>query len=264
MAKASNFSGKQNIWTSLLHTKPTKMKQLFVLSALTVLSFSSCHDMFGKRIHGNGNIKTETRSVSHFNGIDVSGSIDVYVKTDSISSIKIEADENLLEYIQVISDGDMLRIHTENGFNLDPSGKIKVFVSASTFKNFDASGACNIHSENKINSPDVINIGASGSCDVNLEVNTPKVVADLSGACNVELKGETKDFSVEGSGSNGIKTMGLMADNVDVDISGSGDADVYASSKLDIHISGSGDVQYKGNPQVSQSISGSGSVKKVE
>ena len=220
--------------------------------------------MFGKRIHGNGNIKTEKRSVSHFSGVDVSGSIDVYVKSDSISSIKIEGDENLLEYIQVISDGDMLRIHTENGFNLDPSGKIKVFVSASTLKSFHVSGACNIYSENKINSPDVINIGASGSCDVNLEVNAPKIIADLSGACNVELKGETKDFRVEGSGSTGIKTMGLIAENVDVDISGSGDADVYASARLDVHVSGAGSVQYKGNPQVNQSISGAGSVKKVE
>jgi len=220
--------------------------------------------MFGKRIHGNGNIKTETRPVSHFSGVDVSGSIDVFVKTDSVSSVKVEADENLLEYIQIINDGDILRIHTENGFSLDPSGKIKVFVSASVLKSFDASGACNIYSENKINSPDMINIGASGSCDVNLEVNTPKIVADLSGACNVELKGETKDFSVEGSGSTGIKTMGLMAENVNVDISGSGDADVYAGAKLDVHVSGAGSVQYKGSPQVNQSISGSGSVKKVE
>ena len=220
--------------------------------------------MFGKRIHGNGNIKTETRGVSHFSGVDVSGSIDVYVKNDSTSSVKIEADENLLEYIQVINDSDVLRIHTENGFNLDPSRKIKVFVSASALRSLDASGACNIYSENKISSPDIIDIGASGSCDINLEVNTPKVVADLSGACNLELKGETKDFSVEGSGSTGIKTMGLIAENVDVDISGSGDADVYASSKLDVHVSGAGSVRYKGNPQVNQSISGSGSVKKVE
>ena len=72
---------------------------LSVLFLVPVIMF------FGKRIHGNGNIKTETRTALEFNSIDVSGSIDVIVRQDSVRSIKVETDENLLEYIQVIDEG---------------------------------------------------------------------------------------------------------------------------------------------------------------
>lgn len=199
-----------------------------------------------------------------FYGVDVGGSINVSVIQDSACSARIEADANLLQYIQTINDNGVLHIHTEEGYNLNPSRKIIVYVAAPQWKSFEASGACNVYGENQISSPDMIDVNASGSCDVNLNLNSPKIVADLSGACDISLKGQTKEFRVEGSGSTGIKSMDLMAENVDVDISGSGDAAVFASVKLDVHVSGSGSVQYKGTPQVNQSISGSGSVRKVE
>jgi Putative auto-transporter adhesin, head GIN domain len=240
------------------------MKHFFVLSLLVILTFTSCNYVLGKRIRGDGKIKTENRSTGQFSSIDVSGSIDVYVKQDSVASVKVEADENLLEYIQVIDDGEVLRIHPENGFNLNPSGRIKVYVSSPSYKSFEASGACNIYSENKVVSTAMLDFDLSGSCDVKMELNAPKVNAGLSGACDIELKGEAKDFKVEGSGSTGIKSMDLLAENVDIDISGSGDAEVYASVKLNVDVSGAGSVKYKGNATVSQSVSGAGSVKKVD
>jgi hypothetical protein len=239
------------------------MKHFFVLSVLLIF-FTSCNYVFRKQVHGDGNIKTESRTAGEFNSIDVSNSIDVYVKQDSVASVKIEADENLMEYIQVIDDGEVLRIHPENGYNLRPSKRIKVYVSSPEYKSFEASGACNIYSENKIISSSMVTIDLSGSCDAKLDLNAPKVNAELSGACNIELKGETKEFKVGGSGSTGIKSMDLLAENVDVDISGAGEAEVYASVKLNVEVSGAGSVKYKGNASVSQNISGAASVKKVE
>jgi len=220
--------------------------------------------MFGKRVRGSGNITTQTRSAGQFNSVDVSGAIDVYVRQDSASSIKIEADDNLLEYIEVVDDGSILRIHPRNGFNLQPSKDIKVYVSASNFKRFEASGACKIISENKLTSTENVNIDLSGSCDAKLELQVPAISSDLSGACSLVLKGECKDFKVEGSGSTSIKCIDLMTENTTVGISGAGDAEVYASVKLDVEVSGAGSVKYKGSPAVSQSISGAGSVKKIE
>lgn len=240
------------------------MKRFFVLSVLLVIIFSSCDQMFGKRIHGNGHIKTETRTALDFNSIDVSGSIDVIIRHDSVRSIKIETDENLLEYVQVIDEGDKLVIHTERGFRLNTTKGIKVYISSPIFRYLEASGACNYFSENKISSSEKISFDLSGSCDVKVELDAPAVEADLSGACSVQLKGKTKDLRVEGSGSSDFKCMELLAENVEVDISGSGYAEVYASVKLDVSVSGSGDIKYKGNATVSQHVSGAGSVKKVD
>jgi len=85
-----------------------------------------------------------------------------------------------------------------------------------------------------------------------------------SGAGSISLKGETKDFSVDGSGSTDIHCFELLAENTSVELSGAGDAQVYASVKLDVHVSGAADVKYKGNANLTKEISGAGSVKKVD
>jgi hypothetical protein len=240
------------------------MRSIFIIAVSSLLLFSSCREIFAKRIRGNGNITTQTRSAGQFNSIDVSGSIDVYVKQDSSSSIKVEADENLQQYIETIDDGNVLRIKTEEGYNLRSSRQIKVYVSSAVFKRFEASGACDIFSEGKISSSSDIDLGLSGSCEVTMDINAPKVSADVSGACTVKLKGETKDFKLQGSGSTDVKCFDLIAENVDLDISGAGDAEVYASGKLSGSISGAADVHYKGAAQTDIHTSGASSVKKTD
>jgi len=240
------------------------MKKIFFVAIIILFTASGCRDIFGRRIRGNGHIQTETRTTSSFNGVDVSGAINIYVLQDSLNSVKVESDENLLQYVEVYNEGNTLKIHQREGVNLKPSREIKVYVSGPDFKRFEASGACNIYSENKVAGKDGIEIDLSGASDVKMDLKSPKVDAELSGAGTINLKGETKDFTVKGSGSTDIKCFDLMAENVEVRITGAGDADVFASVKLDVHVSGAGSVRYKGNANVSQNVSGAGSVKKVE
>jgi len=237
------------------------MKKILTFILLTSL-FASCHYINQKKIRGNGSIKTESRSAANFNEVHVSGGIDVYIKQDSAYSVKVEADENLQEYIIIETDGDELIVKEKDGYN--PSGHIKVYVSSPNYKNLHASGACSIIGENKISSSSEIEIDLSGASHVDVELKTPKVDAGTSGAGTITLRGETKDFYVHGSGSSTIRCANLMAENVDVSISGAGNAEVYASVKLDVGVSGAGDVRYRGNATLSKSISGAGSVSKMD
>lgn len=240
------------------------MRSIFLLAASSLLFFSSCREIFAKRIRGNGNVTTQNRSAGNFSSIDVSGAIDVYAKQDAGPSVKVEADENLQEYIETIVDGDVLRIRTREGFNVNPSNKVKVYVSSSVFKKFEASGACEVFSDGQISNDSEIEIDLSGSCNATMDVNTPKVSSEASGATTLNLKGQTKDFSVEGSGSTNIKCMDLSSQNVELDLSGAGDAELNASTKISGTISGSADVRYKGNAQTDIHTSGASSVKKVD
>lgn len=205
----------------------------------------------------------QTRNTESFNGIDAGGSVDIYIKQDSVFSVKVETDENLQEYIVTEVRGDVLHIKQEDNTSLRTT-KLKIYVSAPLYKRLEASGACKIYSENKITSSEKLNIDLSGASDAVLDINIPKVEAGLSGAGSVELKGETKDLNIDGSGSTEIRCFDLKAENVNVDISGAGNAEVFASVKLDVEVSGAGDIKYKGSPSVNQHISGAGSVKKVE
>lgn len=242
------------------------MKRQIILSLLVIASttFFSCDEVFRERIRGNGISKTESRDIKGFSSVDVSGAMDVYVTQDSVTSVKVEADENLLQYIVTENDNGTLNIYFEHGVNLRPKKAIRVYVSNPVYREFEAAGACNYFGETRISSAENIRIHVSGACDATMEVKAPKVKVDLSGAGTISLRGETKDFEVDGSGSTTIKCFDLMAENVNVDISGAGSAQVFASVKLDVDLSGAADVKYRGNPTINQSVSGAGSVKKAE
>ena len=120
------------------------MKRLVVILSAILLTLSSCHGWFGHRIRGNGNVTTESRSVNGFEGIDVSGAIDVYITQDSAESVKIETDANLQEYVIARVENSVLAIYPANHTNLSPTRSIKVYVSGNKFTNFHASGASDI------------------------------------------------------------------------------------------------------------------------
>lgn len=240
------------------------MRNIFIAGLSFLILFSSCRQIFAKRIRGNGNIVTQTRSLGDFNSIRVSGNINVYASQDSVTSVKIETDENLQEYVEVINDGSVLRIHTKEGYNPRPSKTIKVYVSSAEYKSFEASGSCDMFSDGQISSTGALDFHASGSCKITMDVNAPKVSAHVTGACDVILKGETKDFTVDGSGSTDIRCFDLKADNVTVDLAGSGDAEVFANSSLNGSASGSADIKYKGDAHPNIKSSGAVSIKKAD
>ncbi|HYM92883.1 MAG TPA: DUF2807 domain-containing protein, partial [Chitinophagaceae bacterium] len=167
------------------------MKLFVFLSFVAMIAFSSCRNIFGKRIRGDGAVKSETRSVTGFNSIDVSGDIDVYVKQDSAQGVRVETDENLLQYIVVREEGGILRIYPRDNYNLRPTGSIKVYVAGPEFRRFEASGACDYYTENKLTNNESMAIDLSGSCDAKMELNSPKITAGVTGAGSLTLKGET-------------------------------------------------------------------------
>lgn len=240
------------------------MKKGILLVVLAALVMSGCREMFGRRIRGNGNITSQTRTLSGFDRIDIGGAAKLYVRQDSVYSVRIEGDENLLAYYETDVEGNTLYLHEANGTNLRTTRGFKVYVSAPNLKEFRVSGACDLYSENQIQSSDKLFVHLSGASEVQMDVKAPKIEAELSGAGTLKFKGEAKDFEVNGSGSTDVKCYELLTENTKVSISGAGDAEVSASVKLDVHVSGAGSVHYKGNPSVSQSVSGAGSVTKKD
>src|SRR5215218_4936493 len=98
------------------------------LMLISVLLMSGCRFLGGKKVRGNGNVVTQERSVGSFKGVKSSGSFDVIIASGATQSIKVEAEDNLQEYIDVVVDGDMLSIRPKEGFRLSPKRDLKIFV----------------------------------------------------------------------------------------------------------------------------------------
>jgi hypothetical protein len=251
--------------TTLLTRQSTLGKSWVLLLLSLPALLLSCNNFFGQRVRGNGNIQTEDRPVNEFKNIEVGGAAKVFISQGDHPSIKIEVDENLQPYVVVSQEGNKIIIRERQGFNIDPTGDLKIFVTAPVYNSIDVSGACDIIGQTKISNPENLEMHISGAGDMKMEVDAPNLAAEVSGSGTVDLKGQTKSVDLELSGSANAHCFELLSESTKVDITGAGSAEVFASVKLEAHVSGAGNVDYKGNAtDVDQHVSGAGSVHRVE
>ncbi len=239
------------------------MKKLLFVLPVAVLLLASCRYMGGKRIRGNGVVGKEQRSVTGFTGVETHGSIDLFV-TQGAFKIEVEADQNILPYIETNVENGRLMVHFRDGIWLSNYHEARVYITAPVLHDFEVHGSGNISSGGKIADSSGMTTRISGSGDISLDINAPTINTETHGSGNTTLAGETKDLSSLISGSGNVKAGDLKAENVKVSVHGSGDTDVFAASSLDVHISGSGDIRYKGSPRMTTEIHGSGTVKRID
>lgn len=235
-----------------------KTIQLFLCGILFLTAIASAQD----RVKGNGKIVTEKRNTRAYQDIKVTGSFDVDLVSGNEGSITIQGEENILPFVKVEVEDNVLKVSTEKGKNISPSlgKKIQITIPFESISSVTLSGSGEIKTKNTVKAAD-FNANLSGSGDLVLDVDTSKFEINLSGSGDVVLTGTTNDFTSKLSGSGDIDASGLKAKNVDVAVSGSGDSKVFCSESLYARVSGSGDIEYKGNPiKKDTKVNGSGEI----
>ena len=232
-----------------------------LMSSFLFLVFIASCNADSRRVRGNGDMGNQTRNTGSFEAVRVADGLDVVVSTGATHAVRVEADENLLEYITTERDGDVLVVQTRDNYNLSPKAGLKVYVTAPTLEAIAISESGSVTSASKLSAPDKFDIDVTGSGDVTLDLNAPEVTAEATGSGNIRLTGTTRNFKGEITASGELHCFDLMSENTVVEISGSGSAQVHASKTLEVSIAGSGDVRYRGSPRIDQRISGSGSVR---
>jgi hypothetical protein len=222
---------------------------------------AGCHWGIGT-VNGNGNIVTEKRSVAGFSEVSVAGPFEVVITPGDGYGVSVETDENLMQYVNFDKDGRRLKVKVRRGVNIRSRHGIKVQISMPEVHALSFAGSGKIRVNGVLESDRKIEFDVAGSGDIEAAVHCPRVEADIAGSGSIQLQGETRDASVDIAGSGDFKAGELRSETVVVNIAGSGNAQVFASTKLKVSIAGSGDVLYKGNPgNVEKSIAGSGRIK---
>jgi hypothetical protein len=192
-------------------------------------------------VRGSGTVATETRDVSDFTAVTLSGSGRLIVEPGAAESLEITADDNLLPLLTSEVKGGRLHLGVQRGTSIRPSKEIVYRVMVKSLEEVDLSG--------------------SGSVELK-DVKGKRLKVGLSGSGGLTAAGEVERLDLHISGSGKAKTENLKAKEVTVSISGSGGVGVAAGEALNVTVSGSGSVEYVGDPKVTQRISGSGSVRK--
>ncbi|WP_223033548.1 head GIN domain-containing protein [Hanstruepera marina] len=235
--------------------------KVLLLSVLFVTAFSCAQNW--KKVSGNGNMTTETRTTSDYDGVSCAGSFDYVLVAGTEGKITLEGEENLLKHIITEVKNGKLVIKSENGINLKSSlGKtIKVTIPIQDINSVSLAGSGDLWSETTITSTN-LNVSLAGSGDVKLDVKATSVESSIAGSGDITLSGNTTNLEANIAGSGDFEGFNLNSDNTEVSISGSGDAQVVSNKRIRGRVSGSGDIAYKGNPEKEDTkVSGSGSIK---
>jgi hypothetical protein len=236
--------------------------QLIVLSALFITTMANAQ-WSNKKIKGNGKVITEKRTTAGYDEINVSGFFDVVLVSGKEGSISIQGEENLMQYVKVEVEGNVLKIYTEKNVNISTNKDIILTVPFEQISFVSLSGSGDLKSKNTI-------VGSkfaaklSGSGDLTLDVKTTDFETNLSGSGDVVLTGNSDSFTSKISGSGDVDAVNLVTKKANLTISGSGDMKVNCSENLYARVSGSGNIAYKGNPESKDTkVNGSGEITKM-
>jgi hypothetical protein len=224
-----------------MNPRTSLLPRLTISALIAVVVLPGC-DHFGLGVRGNGNITSETRSVTDFSGVEASGAYKISW-TPGAPTLSVTTDSNLIDKIETTVKDGRLRIRSRE--HVRPTHKgIIVAISSQALKGARFRGAVKFQGT-KITGTDFF-VQSDGASDIILDGTTESLTARLRGA---------GDFNAQG----------LQAKSVELSLMGAADAKVNATDSLSVSIKGAGDVRYAGNPQsIKKSIAGAGSVKPLK
>jgi hypothetical protein len=112
--------------------------------------------------------------------------------------------------------------------------------------------------------PTLVGVQASGSGDIDIDgIETGAFAVRSDGSADIALAGTAGRLELDMSGSGDAELADLTTRDARVAVSGSGDVEVRASDRLDVDVDGSGDVRYHGDPALTERVDGSGDLRRA-
>ena len=222
-----------------------KTKILSTIAVVFLLSLvTSC--ILGPTVTGNGNVTREERETGSFNKIRVTRGLNVYLSQGDRQKIIIEADENLLEYIETEVDDNKLNI-TTSAF-VRGSKSMKVFVTLTDLSEIHATAGSNVYSENELSVGDIDISGSAGS-NLKLQIKAEAIDVSASSGSNITLIGTADESELKASAGSNIKAEELNTNECEAKTSSGANIWINVLNDFEAHASSGGNIFYKGNPK---------------
>ena len=226
------------------------MKQISLFMTALLIGFTA--------LAGNTD-KTETRNVSNFKGVDVSAGIYLYITMGETESVKIVADDDIIEkIITEVKDGVLHIYVKQNGwFNWSGNETRKAYVTIKELNRIEASSGSDVNSENTLKGEE-LKINVSSGAEVEVDVYYKNLDVNTSSGSDAKLSGKVKNLRASASSGSDINAKELESVTCKASASSGSDVTVSVSEELNASASSGSDVNYYGNPSVKEIDESSG------
>lgn len=229
---------------------------------LASVSFTSC-DKENNCKNGSGGIITRTLSIPGFTGIDFQEAGEVIITQGAAREVVATGHANVVDNIKTeVSNGEW-KIDLDHGCydNYD----LTIYITVPDLNEITLSGSGNITVNDFTDQGEDLDVNLSGSGSISLRsYNGPENLSvNISGSGIITAYSPIstlKNLNIKIGGSGDYLGFPIHSDDCTINISGSGNCQVFVNNTLDVKIGGSGSVFYKGHPTVTSNITGSGTI----
>src|SRR5262245_8160137 len=195
--------------------------------ALVIILAGCSHIGTTDKVRGSGNVKTEKRSLTPFDSMELICHGSIQVQSQGQEGLEISGDDNILPLITTEVKNGTLYIRSSKDY--DPQGKLEIRVSVPDLKRFAFTGAGEANLSN---------------------IKNDRMEIVMTGAGSLTASGETKDADITLSGAGSVDAKNLHAINAKVNSSGVGRVELYVTGQLDAKAAGIGEINYYGSPKI--------------
>lgn len=215
-------------------------------------------------VRGDGTLATEERSVSGITGVELAMSGTLHIEQGDNEELVVEAEDNLLPYIETISRGNTLLIRTESGTSIQSTRAIEFRLTVTELTDLSVSSSGNIFAPALEGNHCTVDISSSGNIELDL-VDCTTLTVRVSSSGDITIAGgsaERQDVRISSSGDYDARDV--TGTEAEINISSSGSATVNVIERISGSISSSGNIYYGGNPTINVHTTSSGKVESLE
>ncbi len=225
------------------------MKRIIIFRATFLFSlfifFYGCKDSStitnNDTIYGSGKVVSELRTVDECSGLTIKNVGDVYLTQGDTQSIRIEADDNIIDKVITQKNDGILQVGLQDGSYSNIT--LKMYIS---LKN-----VCSL------------SIDGTGKVSVEKSIKCDTLNCAVNGAGNLSIIGSADFFICSVNGAGNVSAKDFIAKKCSAFVNGTGNCIIYVTDELNASVNGVGKIIYYGNPtKVTTYVSGMGQIKK--
>jgi len=209
-----------------------------------------------------GNVVTREEAFTGFDKVDVSHAFQVDISQGDTFSVVIRIDDNLVQYLEVVKEGNTLKIGLKPGWEPIQPRTEEAKITMPELTGLILSGACR-GTITGFKSAEDLSLSVSGASSLQGDIEAGDASFSASGSSKLTLNGSAQDVMIEALGSSEVNLGSFLVNDANVKAIGDSDVTVKPSGKLDANASGASHVYYLDNPTLGKiDTSGDSSVER--
>ncbi|GAA3608134.1 DUF2807 domain-containing protein [Flavivirga amylovorans] len=226
-----------------------KTNRLYI--TLTIIGFilSSC-TVDTIRVNANDTVTYRDIDIINYTSVEIANGFTAYITfSDTEESIKVEANENLHDYIIATQKNNRLVIRLKNNIRIKGKETLNVYITTKPINDFIVTADSQIYFENTLVEDDV-KIKVTADSFFSGEIEADYLEFDAAADANADLSGYVNIMKAKLSGDAKLSGYDLQIEDLKMKMTADCNANITVTKTIDIEAIEDCTLRYKGNATI--------------